>query len=132
MANYSSQNVVIELKDSGGTYRDISQHVRTCNGIDIENLTTETHAFGDSWIENSWTGMSKVNDITLEGIYDDAANTPATLYSRGASRDFRITWGGGKQTYLTTIMAKFSRDPKLGELTHYKMVLKPASSLTEV
>lgn len=132
MANYGSSSLVIELSDSGDTLRDISQQVRTVNGVDIENMTTESHGFGDSWVENLWTGMSKIADITLEGFYNDASNTPATLYARGATRRIKFTWGGSKTTEVPVIMSKFSRDPKLGDLTHYKLTLKTSGEPTEV
>jgi hypothetical protein len=131
MANYGSKDTIIELTDASAVYHDISAHVRTFNGIDVENLTQEVHGFGETWVKNLWTGMSKVNDITFEGFYSDTTNTPAQLYARGALRSLRVTWGGGKTTTTDVIMSKFSRDPKLGELTHYKMVLKPASDLVD-
>jgi hypothetical protein len=131
MSVFGSKDLIIEVTDASAVYHDISVHVRTVSGIDVENMTQEVHGFGDTWVKNLWTGMSKVNDITLEGFYNDTTDTPAMLYARGALRSIRFTWGGGKTTTTDVIMSKFSRDPKLGELTHYKMTLKPASDLAE-
>jgi hypothetical protein len=131
MAQHGSIDTIIELTDASAVYHDISVHVRTFNGIDVENLTQEVHGFGQSWVTNLWTGMSKVNDITFEGFYNDTTGTPAQLYARGALRSLRVTWGGGKTSTVDVIMSKFSRDPKLGELTHYKLVLKPASDMVD-
>jgi hypothetical protein len=131
MPRYGSKDLIIELTDASAVYQDISVHVRTVSGFDVENLTQEVHGFGQTWVTNLWTGMSKVADITLEGFYDDTTGTPATLYARGALRSLRFTWGGGATTTTDVILAKFSRDPKLGELTHYKLTLKPASDTVD-
>ncbi len=135
MANYASKHLKLELADSGDVLRDISSFVRSFNGIDIESMTQEGHAFLDTWVTNLFTGMSKVNAMTLEGFYNDAANTPVSLYARGASRRFQITWdaGGGpaaRVTLLTVLMQKFTRTPVLGELTKFSLTLLPASSVT--
>ena len=128
---YGSKDTILELTDASAVYHDISAQVRTFNGVDVENLTQEVHGFGETWVKSLWTGMSKVNDITFEGFYNDTTDTPAQLYARGALRSLRVTWGGGKTTTTDVIMAKFSRDPKLGELTHYKMTLKTSGAPTE-
>jgi len=132
MSKYGSNSLKLELSDATDVLVDISHEVRTFNGIEIENLTTESHGFGDSWVENTWTGMKKLADITLEGFYDDASNTPVALYAAGALRRLKVTWGGGKSTEVPVMMAKFDRDPKLGDLTHYKIMLKNGGVPTEV
>lgn len=136
MAKYASKDTVIKLSDGVGggvgTLQDISQHVRSINGIEIESLSQESHAFGDSWVEVLGTGMSKVNPITIEGFYDDSANTPATLWGRGETRNLEVTYGGGKKSTVNVVMQKFSRTPVLGEITKYSMTLLPSGPQTEV
>jgi hypothetical protein len=132
MANYASKDTLIELTDGADALKDISAAVRTINGITIEALTQESNGFGKTWLESLTTGMAKVDPIQIDGFYDDAANTPSTLWARGASRRLRVTYGGGKSTTVPVIMQKFSRNPINGSLTSFSMTLLPSGAPTEV
>jgi hypothetical protein len=131
MANYGSKDLLIELQDAGAVYRDITQYVRSLNDVEIEALIEQSHSFGDAWAEFLYTGFAKANAITLQGIYDDAANTPYALFVRGASRNLRITWGGGHQTVFPSLMQKWARGPQLEKAHTYKLTLQPTGAPTE-
>ena len=73
MARYGSNDVKISLDTYNDSLTDISQDVTEFSGIQIEAMTEETHSFGDTWVENSYAGLKKVNDITLNGFYNNGS-----------------------------------------------------------
>lgn len=131
MANYGSNNTVIELADGSDVLQDISADVRQINGIDIEAMTQESHGFSKTWAEHKATGMSKIADVVISGFYDDAANKPRALFTRGASRRLKVTYGGGHSDLVTGIMVKFVPGVKLGALTEFSMTLRPSGAPTQ-
>lgn len=131
MATYGSNSIVIELKDSGGTYRDISVFVNKVSDVAVEAMTDDVHGFGEAWKRMVYSGSNQLSTITIEGVYDDGTNTPYALWTLGATRLFRVTWGGGHTTTLSVIMSKFTRSPVQDKVTTFKMELQPASSVTE-
>lgn len=131
MSTYGSNSFVIELKDSGGTYRDISVFVNKVSDVTVEALTDDVHGFGEAWKRMVYSGSNQLATITLEGVYDDGANTPYALWALGATRLLRFTWGGSHTTVMSVIMSKFTRAPVLDKVTTFKMELQPASSVTE-
>ena len=70
MAKYGSDDLGIKI---GGT--EMKNYIDTINDFAIEALLQEGTAFGDSWVEQLYTGIKKGSDLTLEGFYDDAATT---------------------------------------------------------
>lgn len=135
MANYGSAALKIELTDSGATSRDISNLVRTINGIDVEAVIEQSHAFGDAWEESVYTGFAKSAAVTLGGLYDDVANGPDALWSRGATRVLKFTWnnltGAGKTTSVSVIMQKYTRSPVVEKAHAFTMILQPTGAVSE-
>jgi hypothetical protein len=131
MSNYASKDLKIELADASDVLVDISAAVRQINGFEVEAMTQESHGFGKSWVENLFNGMSKASPVQIDGFYDDAANTPSTLWVRGATRRFKLTYGGTKTSLVSVIMQKFNRNPVNGSLTNFSMTLLPTGAVTE-
>lgn len=139
MAKYGSNSIVVEYDNSGGTLQDITQHVLELSSVDIEIVLEESHAFGDSWVESLAVGLRKLADITLKGMYDDAASpAPDALFQgaiptgpASATRTLKITFGGTKTVSVETHVMKYSRQPKRGEITKYEVVLRPTGAVTE-
>lgn len=142
MANYSSVNLKLELKDSGGTYRDISNFVRASTLLEIEAMLEESHAYGDDWQEFLSTGFNKWSPFTIDGHYDDASNTPSSLWSKGATRLMKITWDAtpasgapsapaARTTIISVIMTKYKRTVNMEKLHTYTMTLQPVGPPTE-
>src|SRR4051812_33555550 len=105
MPNYGSKDLLIELKDGGGTYRDITNQVRKMGDFEVAALLEDSHGFGKAWKEFIYTGFNECKAFALEGLYnDDATVTPYALWAIGASRLFRVTWGGGHTSTCTVIM----------------------------
>ncbi len=135
MAQYGSNSVIIQFDDSGGTPRDMSNYIRSFNGFTLEALMQETHAFGDSWVESSPTGVNKAEDITISGYYDDTSSTgPNVVFNavgNTTTRTLTVTWGNSKTTSGEMRIVKYSRLPKLNELTGFSVVLRPTGTMTD-
>ena len=140
MAFYGSDDLIIVFDSSGGTTVNVTQSVQSINGVDLEAIMEETHTFGDAWVENMFTGLRRANEITITGLYDDAASTGSNamfndpgnqLTASSASRTLQVTWGGGKTSTVETFIKTFKRTPSRGALTQFECVLVPTGALTE-
>ena len=139
MAYSTPSGVKLEYDDSGGTPVDISQFVMTLNDVDVEQITEETHSFGDSWEEHIAIGIGKLGQLELGGLYDDQANGPDSLFANRVPEDpntptrtLKITGRRGKTSSFETFLAKYTRTADRGALTKYKATLLPTGPNTEV
>lgn len=135
MAQYGSNSIVIQFDDSGGTLRDVSNYIREFNGVSIEAVVNESHAFGDAWFEAVASGVKKVDDIVLGGYYDDTASTgPDAIFNapgNTATRTFKVTWGSTKTTQVECVIVKYARIPGLNELSKFQVTIRPTGAVTE-
>jgi hypothetical protein len=136
MAKYGSDDVTVNVDNSGGTPVALTNYIDTISGIDVEAITQETHAFGDAWVENSYVGVKKGNAITMEGFYDDTASTgPDVVFGAAALGDTRtvtVLYGASKSTSFECVVQKYVRTPTRGELTRFSVTLLPTGTSTEV
>jgi hypothetical protein len=132
VAKYGSSSLVIEFDNSGGTLVDITQHVTGINGINIEAILEEGTTYGDSWVEQLFTGVKQVPDITIDGFYDDTASTgPNALFNDvGATRTLKLTFGGSNTATVETVIKSYARNPVRKELTKYQAVLAPTGAVS--
>lgn len=133
MAKYGSKDVDITF---GGT--SIKNYVRTINGVSIESIMEESHAFGDTWFESLATGNKKAADIVLGGFYDDTATTgPDALFVTTASgpstssTSLVITYGSTKTSTVSVFIVKYDRTLSLGKLHGFSVTLRPTGAVTE-
>lgn len=136
MANYGSDDLIIEVDDNeGGTLDVITAFVDTINGLEITALTEESHTFGDTWVEQLYSGIRQAQPITLEGFYDDGAgaDTPKTMFnnSTGETRSVRLTWGGTNTSSFESIITAWSRTAARGASMRYSVTLTPTGAVTE-
>lgn len=133
MSKYGSDDVVIEVDNSGGTLVNLSQYIDTINEINISAMIQESHAFGDSWVEQLYTGVKMTAPITIEGFYDDTSSTgpDVVLNSLGDTRTFKITYGSTKTTSVEAVITSYVRRPVRGELTRFTCTLTPTGAVTE-
>ncbi len=134
MANYGFDDLKIEFDNSGGSLVDMSQHVLSFNGIDLKSLFEESHAAGDSWVEQLFTGLNRGENVVLGGNYDDTATTgPDVIFNaRGATRTLKVTWGGTKTTSIETCIESYKRSVERGAVTKYETTLLCTGAPTEV
>lgn len=132
---YGSDDVQIEIDNSGGTLTDITAYVTAIGGVEIEALTEETTPFGVTNPTHGAVGMTEMAEIDIEGFYDDAASpAPDALFGGGlgATRTLTITWGGSKTTSVEVIIKKYVRTATVRELHKYVATVLPTGAITEV
>lgn len=138
MAVYGSSSVTVNCDDAGGTSRNMTQHTLDINGIEIETILEETHAFGDAWVESLAVGLRRMMDVVLGGLYDDTTTTgPDAVYSTVATgptsttRTFQVVYGAAKSTSAETHARKYRRILTRGQLHKYEATLNPTGVVTE-
>lgn len=134
MAKYGSDDITIELDNSGGTLTDITAYVTSIGGVEIEALTEETTPFGVTNPTHAGVGMSEMAELDIEGFYDDAASpAPDALIGGGlgATRTLKVTWGGSKSTSVEVIIKKYVRTATVRELHKFTATLLPTGAITE-
>lgn len=129
---YVETGVKITSTSATGSFNDISQYITGISGFNVEALTQETHAMGDSFPEHTWVGVKRIDDITLDGFHDDVAATgPHALlgYSNlGTERVLKIYADTAQSYKVDVIVAKYSLMPKRNELTPFQCVLRPTGA----
>ena len=133
MAKYGSPSLVIEADNAAGTLVDMTQYVDEVNEVNVEALIQESHTFGDSWVENLYTGVKKGNPVTFSGFYDDTAvSGPDVIFNAlGSTREVKITYGGSKYSHFNAIITSYVRTPTRGELTRYSVTYTPTGQIFE-
>lgn len=135
MAQYSSANIVLSVKDSGGVSRTITGYVRSIGNVSIESIIQESTVFGASWATFVSTQISRMAAITIGGFYDTTATTGPDVLFAGQQGQTRtgcvITYGGSKTTTFDAIIQKYERMPKLGAMTEYQVTLQPTGTVSE-
>ena len=133
MAKYGSKDLKIEVDNSSDTLVDLSQYITGINGVTVEAILEEGTAFGDTWVEQLFTGNKQTSAITLDGFYDDTASTgpDVILNALGSTRTLKVTWGSTKTTSVEAVITSYSRNPVRKELTKFQCVLTPTGTVTE-
>ncbi len=137
MPNFGQPDLKIFVStasNSNATVREISNYVDTFNGVALEALTQQSDAFGDSWVENLYVGVKKMDDMTMEGFYEDtAASSPHAIFGDmahlGNERNFEINHGASDLVNGKCLIAKYERLPKRGELTRFRVTLRPTGAI---
>jgi hypothetical protein len=132
---YGSVDVLINYDAApGGTLSDVTQHVREIGGVKIENLTQETHSFGDPWFEHTPTGMRRMPAIQIKGLFDTTAvtgphvvfmPTTADCQPSAATRTLEVTYGDGKKFSVETRLVDYETAAKNTALTEYTATVQP-------
>lgn len=136
MAKYGPDDLTIEVDDDeGGSLDDISGHVDTINGLELSALLEQSNTFGDSWVEQLFTGVKQASPVTLEGFYDDGAgaDTPKSMFNNsvGETRSVRLTWGGSSTSSFEAILSAYSRSASRDGSLRYSATLTPTGAVTE-
>lgn len=135
MAKYSSKDVVIEFDNSSGVLQNMTQYILSINGVSIEALLEQSHSFGDSWEEHFSTGIKRIGEVVLGGMYDDTATTgPDAIFNAPGNttdRTFKITWGGTRTTTFETVIRRYERQPQRGQMSMFEVALQPTGAATE-
>ena len=127
----------ITSSSSTGTFNDISNYITEFSGLNIEAVLQESHAFGDSWKEQLYTGFRMAADITVKGFYDDVAATgPNALLGQaniGGERVIKLNVGTTNSYPKMDVLVKsYDTLPKRGQLTEFSCVLAVTGAITFV
>lgn len=128
MARYSSKDIDIKI---GG--QSIKGHVQDDITIGVEIGTEESTSYGSEYEEHISNGIKRMDPITVGGFYDDTASTgpDAKFNQLGETITFKIDWGGTKSTSVDTIVKRYERLGKVGDMTRYVATLLPTGAITE-
>lgn len=141
MAKFGSQGIKVEFDNSGGTLQNMSTYITSLNGFKINAETVDTTYLGSTWMSKAYAGVKSLDDVTIEGFYDDTATTgPDAIFSdvgnvatAGITRSLKITWDmptAAKTTTVETIIKSYERAPVKGELTKYTVILECTDAVT--
>lgn len=135
---YGSVDVSIKYDDGpGGTLVDITQYVRELGGTKIENLTQETHGFGDAWYEHTPTGIRRVPAVPIKGLFDTTAAVgphvilnpkDADCQPSAPTRTLEVTYGDGKKFTVETRLQDYEVLAKNANLTEYASTVLPTGA----
>jgi hypothetical protein len=135
MAKYGPDDVTIEIDDdAGGTLQDVSDHIDTLDGFEIEAIIEQANSFGDTWVEQLFSGIRQANEFTIEGFYDDVATVGSkAMYnnSEGETRSVRFTWGSTNTSSFEAIIRSYRRLPTRDGSLRYSVTFAPTGAVTE-
>lgn len=131
---YGSASLVITYDDGpGGTARTITPYVLTIGGIKKEAITQQTNPFGVAYQSHTPTGVTKVDDITITGIYDTTATSgPHVVFGdpddgpQDSTRTFTFAPGDSKTFTMETRLVSYQVTGKNGNLTEFEAVIRQA------
>ena len=142
MANRGQTDFQVTVTTTSATaaFRDISQQVDTINGFGVEALLEQSDAFGDSWREQLYTGIRQMDDLTLEGFFEDTATATGVhaIFGQatdlGAEREvelnFALVAGGTDVAKFDILVRRYERSVRRGALTRYRLTVAPTGAMT--
>ena len=140
MARLGSDVLQVQVTTISSTaaFRDISQQITEIDGLMIEAILEEVHTFGDSWTEQGFVGVRRIGDMTIRGFYDDDTSTGTNgifgnATDAGAERVMKFDVGTtNAYPKFDFIVKSYTRQPAIGELTKFELVIAPTGALTVV
>lgn len=135
---YGSQSATVSYDDGpGGSLRAITNHILTMSGVKLTSAMQPTHAMGDSWEEHTPTGLMKMEDLELGGIWDTTATDGphAVLQApddgpQDSTRSLVVVFGDGKTMTVETRLVSYEVLAKNGNLHEFKAVIRPTGQAT--
>ncbi len=132
---HGSSEITISYDDGpGGTLRVVTPYVTTFGGIKItSNMQTST-VFGAAIETMLPTGMSKLEQITVHGFFDDTATVgPHIVFlapdtsPQASTRSLVVVIGNSKTWSSEGYLVSYNVLGKVGTLTEYEAVLQQNS-----
>lgn len=140
MALLGADAVAIQVTttSSTGSFRNISQQITEWSGLNFEANIQESHAMGDAWREFANSGFRQIDEISLQGFYDDDTSTGVSgiffeTTDPGAERVMKINWGTtNSYSKFDFLILRAQIMPKRGALTEFEVTIQPTGALTVV
>ena len=141
MAKREFTTFIFRVTTSSGTTAlvNLSDYIDTINGVNLEAVLQESHAAGDAWAEQLYTGLRRLNPVVVGGFYDDqaagvATGGPHTLFGQstdlGAERECEIDFGASDIVHFDYLLRRYDRRPTRSELTRFEAELQPTGAVT--
>lgn len=132
---HGSSEITISYDDGpGGTPRTITGFVLTMGGVKLTSNMQGATAFGDTIEKMLPTGVSKIDQITLHGYWDDTATTgPHVVFiapdtsPQASTRTLAIVFGNSKTWTSEGFLVSYAVLGKAGNLTEFEAVLQQNS-----
>lgn len=143
MGNYGPTEVAIAVDDTAFTPVNLTGYITEFNGFEVELMTEEITAFGDTVVENASVGVKKINDLVLKGFYNDNGSGPdVTIYgSTGnglnltSTRTIKVTYnaisgtsGTWRQHKIEAILVSYKVITGKGALTKFEATFRPGET----
>ena len=109
------------------------EFVDTLDGLAIEAIIEDSHTFGDTFTEQLYSGLRRGQAFTIEGFYNDAANSVDALFAGNEGNTFAIvmTWGSTKTSTFSALLQTWTRTPVREGTTRYAATFMPTGVITE-
>jgi len=132
---YGSSSITISYDDGpGGTPRAITSFVLQMGGVKLTSNMQNATAYGDTVEKMLPTGMTKIDQITLSGLWDTTATTgPHVVFiapddgPQDATRTLAIAFGDSKTWTSEGYLVSYEVTGKVGNLTEFTAVLQQNS-----
>ncbi len=130
MALYGSKDFTLTLADApGGTPRAITLTNQVALKIIARMMNTT--ALGVEWDTVQPTGSKSVENIVMEGFFNDGSNESHAMFEiktadsapASVGRALVATVGGGKTFTVTGHLTEYSVQPNVGDHTGFSAVL---------
>lgn len=140
MARVGSDVLQVQVTtiSSTASFRDITQQITEIDGYMLEAILEEVHTFGDSWTEQGFVGVRRIGDMTIRGFYDDDTSTGTNgifgnATAVGDERVMKLDVGTtNAYPKFDFIVKSYTRQPSIGELTKFELVIAPTGAPTVV
>jgi len=132
---YGSASITCSYDDGpGGTPRTITSFVLTMGGVKITSNMQAATAYGDTVEKMLPTGVLKLDQIELSGLWDTTATTgPHVVFiapddgPQDATRTLVIVFGDSKTWTSEGYLISYEVLGKVGSLSEFKAVLQQNS-----
>lgn len=141
MPNYGMADFVFQMSRSSATVASsatgllpLQGYILAVDPVKLSAITVESHAFGDSWVENLYTGIRKLEPFKISGFYDDvAASGPHALLGQstdiGAERYFEVSHGASDVLNGRLLVLSYQRQAMRDDLTHFEAEFQPTGAM---
>jgi hypothetical protein len=132
---HGSAEITIAYDDApGGTLRTVTSFVLTMGAVKISSGMQANTPYGASVEGMLPTGVSKIDQITVRGFWDDTPTTgPHTVFltpdssPQASTRTLQIGFGNSKLWSSEGFLVSYAVIGKAGNLTEFEAVLQQNS-----
>lgn len=138
MATFGWPNLTIELDTTeGGSLGDMSAYITEFNGLSPEAVLEEITAAGDTSDRWAAVGLTRKNEITMTGPYDNTTDklvhATKDAGDLGETRTLKVTYdtGAGADILIVeAIIMRVERNTQRDRLHQYTVTLRPTGAIS--